>query len=125
MAFLAEGLRRLHAVERPAERLWRGLRNVTGEISNAGGTELAPLSFTPSLATAARFAAARSSLIMLVRANALSKRGASLQFLSTAPHEQEVCYPPCTFLRPTGRTQLVDVGGGRSCSIIEVEPHLG
>ena len=53
------------------------------------------------------------------------QRGASLQFLSLVPHELEVCYPPCTFLKPTGRVQRVNVSDDLACEVIEVEPHLG
>ena len=129
VSFVAEGIRRLRAVEAEraggVERLWRGMRNVRADMRRAGGTEPAILSCTPDLETAARFATSRTSFLLLVRARSFMQRGAELQFLSVAPHECEVCYPPCTLLKPTGRTQRLEINGQLSCEVVEVEPHLG
>ena len=153
VAFLAEGLRRLRrpdavgtgadtgsatsstgavnaaSAAKPSQRLWRGMRNVTapGAFVRMGGTELALLSCTSDLATAARFASSGASMLFLVNARSFMQRGASLRFLSCFPAEDEYCYPPCTFLRPTGRCQHVDLGlgSGLRCVVLEVAPYVG
>ena len=142
IAFVSEGIKRLRTInapervwnasshsidveERGSVRLWRGLCNVRGEITRMGGTELAPLSCTPDLATAAQFAMSREALLFLVTAKNFMQRGAALDFLSCLPHEREVCYPPCTYLKPTGRRQQVELPGELRCVVIEVTPHVG
>ena len=80
---------------------------------------------------AVRFAASRTSLLFLVtmRSRSFMQHGADLEFLSTAPWEREVCFPPCTYLEPTGQTQRVEAGaqgeGRGSYLVVEVRPHLG
>ena len=48
-----------------------------------------------------------------------------IDFLSCLPHEREVCYPPCTYLKPTGRTQRVEMSDELTCVVLEVTPHVG
>jgi len=131
VGFVTEGIKRLrgiHVDERApvSVRLWRGLRNVRGELlARSGGTEQAMLSCTPDLATAARFSTSRVALLFLVTAKTFMQCGATLDFLSCMPHEHEVCYPPSTYLKPTGRTQLVDLCDGIQCMVVEVIPYVG
>ena len=94
-------------------------------MPRTGGTERAMLSCTPDLPTAARFAAGREAMLFLVTAKSFMQRGAALDFLSCLPHEREVCFPPCTYLKPTGRTQRVELPGELRCVVIEVTPHVG
>ena len=49
--------------------------------------------------------------------------GADLQWLSAFPVEAEVLYPPLTYLQPTGRTQMVTVGGN-NFKVVEVTPNI-
>ena len=129
VAFVAEGiklLRAVHANENTTVRLWRGMRNVSGDsLARSGGTEPAMLSCTSHLTTAAHFATSREPLLLLVTAKTFLQRGASLDFLSCLPHEREVCYPPSTYLKPTGRTQHVELAGEVRCTVLEVTPHVG
>ena len=129
VAFVAEGiklLRAVHANENTTVRLWRGMRNVSGDsLARSGGTEPAMLSCTSHLTTAAHFATSREPLLLLVTAKTFLQRGASLDFLSCLPHEREVCYPPSTYLKPTGRTQHVEFAGEVRCTVLEVTPHVG
>ena len=90
-----------------------------------GGTELAPLSTTPDLSTAARFSTGREAFLFLVTARSFMQRGAELSYLSCLPQEREVCYPPCTYLKPTGRTQRLELPGELRCVVVEVTPHVG
>jgi len=126
VAFVAEGIRRLRRPEaqQPGQRLWRGLLNVRAEMSRAGGTDPAMLSWTPDLKTAASFAAGRTPLLLLARPRTFMQRGAELQFLSMLPWECEVCYPPCTLLKPTGRTQRVEIDRQITWEVVEVEPNI-
>ena len=126
MAFVAEGIRKLRRPEaqQPGQRLWRGLLNVRAEMSRAGGTDPAMLSWTPDLQTAANFAAGRTPLLLLARPRTFMQRGAELQFLSMLPWECEVCYPPCTLLKPTGRTQRVEIDRQITWEVVEVEPNI-
>ena len=131
IAFLSEAIKRLRAanVEEAATpvRLWRGMRNVVApeRLSRRGGTELAPLSTSTSLALAATFSTSRNALVQVINARTFMQRGADLAWLSTAPHEQEYLYPPCTYLKPTGKVQDVSLGEGLRCTVIEVSPHMG
>ena len=52
------------------------------------------------------------------------QRCASLLWLSSAPHEREFLFPPCTYLKPSGRKQKVDVAEGVTCMVVEVVPHF-
>ena len=115
------------------QRLWRGSKNVSvpGELLRRGEllriTEIAMSSCTHDLQVAARFATSSTSMLFLVNARTFMQHGADLEFLSTAPWEREVCYPPCTYFKPTGATQEASVQiGERSCTcvIVEVTPHL-
>ena len=64
------------------------------------------VTFNAHTGMAASFAHSRASLLLLVNTEgAFMQRGASLVWLSTAPHERECVFPPCTYLKPTGRTQ--------------------
>ena len=94
-------------------------------IPRTGGTERALLSCTPDLKTAARFAAGREALLFLVTAKSFMQRGAALDFLSCMPDESEVVYPPCTYLKPTGRKQRVQLSAELRCVVVEVTPHVG
>jgi len=81
------------------------------------------MSTTSDLAVAASYGLSRGSLLFKIRTNNAIQRGVSLQWLSAFPAEAEFCFPPLTFLQPTGRTQDVRVGQ-RRFHIVEVEPHL-
>jgi hypothetical protein len=43
--------------------------------------------------------------------------------LSAFPAEAEVLYPPLTYLRPTGRTEIVSEGDN-TFTVVEVEPSM-
>ena len=55
-----------------------------------------------------------------------------LTYLSAFPLEREYVYPPLTYLRPTGRREIVSIARGeagegtpqRTVTILEVEPHV-
>ena len=93
-------------------------------LRTGGGTDPAPLSCTTELATAASFATSRESLLLLVNARSFMQRGASIGFLSAFPAEEEVLYPPLTFLKPTGK-RLTLTFQGCDFTVVEVVPQFG
>lgn len=66
-----------------------------------------------------------NSLLFLMKVNSFMQYGAPLRWLSAFPGEEEVLYPPLTYLQPTStsRTERVEVGGA-TFHVVEVEPHL-
>ena len=136
VAYISEGMKKLHAVhaargDAAAQTvLWRGMKNlrVSDEFMRGrqGGTELAPMSTSTDLAVAARCGVSGvsgESLFLKLKVDNPLQHGADLRWLSAFPAESEVCFPPLTYLQPTGRTQDVRVGESR-LHIVEVQPHL-
>jgi hypothetical protein len=136
--FACSGIKRLRAlnVEAPKNRvLWRGMRNLvlTDDFMAKGGTERGFMSVTTRLELAVRYALSKDQLdqtvllFKIVVSNFVSS-GAEIGWLSAFPIEDEVLFPPLTFLKPTGRMDrfVVDSGGNRvHITVVEVEPHPG
>jgi hypothetical protein len=134
LAFLADGIKRLRAVE--ADRggdgcddridLFRGIRDrfATVDFLRYGGTEIAPMSTTSDLAVALRYCRSRAPLLFKIRTTSFMERGADLSFLSAFPGEAEMLYPPLTYLRPTGKRSDLQIGPCRF-SVVEVVPSIG
>ena len=108
-------------------RLWRGMRNLDiGDkflANNAGGTEVAPMSTTTDMRVAVHYGLSSDSLLFLLKVGNFLQYGAELQWLSAFPGEAEVCFPPLTYIQPTGRTQIITVGEN-AFKVVEVTPHL-
>jgi hypothetical protein len=127
--FIKEAISQLRAVEADLENaaksidLWRGLKDVTpaDDFMATGGTELAPMSTTTSLAVAVQCSLSPSSLILKLKTDSFMDRGADLGWVSAFPDEAEVLFPPLTFLQPTGRSMSVESHGMRFL-IVEVAP---
>jgi hypothetical protein len=131
-----EAIRKLRAVRVRAGRgernvvLWRGMRNtkVSDDFLQHGGTELAFMSTTTNPAVAVRYALSRHALLFKLVAPDFMALGADLQWLSAFPGEDEVLFPPLTFLKPTGRTENVDTvdrdGNSVSFTVVEVTPSF-
>lgn len=88
-----------------------------------GGTEVAPMSTTANISVAIRYGISMRTLLFKVRVTTFMQYGAELQWLSAFPGESEVCYPPLTYLKPTGRIQKVEAHK-LSFTICEVVPHI-
>jgi hypothetical protein len=88
--------------------LWRGMSNleVSKEFMVHGGTELAFMSTTTDLNVAVRYCLSPNSLLFKIVSDSFMTMGADVQWLSAFPSEAEVLYPPLTYLKPTGRTQV-------------------
>jgi hypothetical protein len=101
-------LRALHA-ESGELTLWRGMcnREVPNEFMRKGGTELAFMSTTRDLGVAVRFCLSQRSLLFKIVSPGFMTMGADVQWLSAFPDEAEIIYPPFTYLRPTGRSQVM------------------
>ena len=85
--------------------------------------QLAPMSTTTNIITAVTYSMSSESLIFkIVTKNGL-QRGADLQWLSVFPTEEEILYPPLTYLQPTGRTQVIEVDSYKF-NIVEVTPTV-
>ena len=135
--FLTEGIRRLRAVGAVASEadegsplarvdLWRGMRNLQldDRFRERGGTELAPMSSTQDMQVAIRYSASKDSLLLRLRTLSFMDRGADLSYLSAFPAEKEVLYPPLTYLRPSGRTQRIELDG-IVFTVVDVVPSFG
>ncbi|KAL1505011.1 hypothetical protein AB1Y20_008774 [Prymnesium parvum] len=133
MAFLSEAIKKLRAVHatRPEATkelcLWRGMRNLqlAGEFIDElrGGTEVSPMSTTSDIRVAARYGISDCSLLFKVKVNNFIQYGAELGWVSAFPAEAEVCYPPLTYLQPTGAMQVVKVIN-KQLTVCEVVPHI-
>merc|ERR1712060_599317 len=96
-----------------------------------GGTEIAPMSATTDINVAAKFCVRggqnTTSVLLSLKVTNFLNRGVELDWLSVYPQEAEVCYPPLTYLRPTGKRetiQFVGQEGQYKIQVIEVEPSI-
>ena len=105
--------------------LFRGMSNVkvSKELYEKGGAELAPMSTTPNLGVAIEYASGgEHAVIMRLRTTSHMNRGADISFLSAFPSEEEILFPPLTYLRPLGTMRVKK--GKRNYVIVDVEPQL-
>ena len=134
---LAEAIKKLRAVpavavngsgagEANTVELWRGLRDavVPEEFINGGGTENAPMSTTRSLQVAMRYSASAMPMLMRFKVGTFMQLGADLGFVSAFPDENEVLYPPLTYLQSVSPPAELRVGDV-TFTIVDVEPFIG
>ena len=132
---LTEAIKKLRAVpaavhgsggEGSVVELWRGLRDavVPEEFIDGGGTENAPMSTTRSLEVAMRYSASAMPMLMRLKVGTFMQLGADLGFVSAFPDENEVLYPPLTYLQSVSPPAEVRVGDV-TFTIVEVEPFIG
>ena len=135
--FLDRALRKLRAVDPLFNRsfdLWRGMRNLkpTGEFERNGGAECALMSTTSEATVALRYALSHKALLMKIVTSRGMHRGADLSWVSVFPNEREFCYPPLTYLNPTGKREVVSIEAGAvaegspqmEVTVIEVTPSI-
>jgi hypothetical protein len=123
-------LRAIRATDATAVRtFWRGMDDmgVTQSFLRQGGTELAPMSTTGTLAVARKFAKVGEKpnpLLLKVEAGNMYNCGADVQWLSMYPAEKEVLFPPLTYMKAT-HIQGAAVGTlPLECTIITVTPRF-
>lgn len=84
--------------------LFRGMMSnveVQTDFVQHGGTELAPMSTTEDVKIAILYGATGLHAILLrVRTTGFMNLGAELRWLSAFPFEEELLYPPATYLKP-------------------------
>ena len=97
-------------------------------------TELGFMSATTQLTLAVRYALNQykqdqDMLLFKIRVPDFMSAGAKLAWLSAFPQEDEVLYPPLTFLKPTGKVDHMDFrcqcdGSQIRITVVEVVPHI-
>jgi len=104
--------------------LWRGLKDLTvsDHFMSYGGSELACMSTSESLSVIANYALSDSPLLFRIKIETPMDRGASLKWLSTFPHEDEVLYPPLTYLQPLLKQKIRGKEGGMVVTLKAVFP---
>lgn len=134
VAYINEAVKKLRATSALDQSsttrrdLWRGMKNLSMDNAflenRSGGTELGAMSTTTEIGVAAKYSQSDHALLLKLKVNNFMQVGASLSWLSAFPEEEEVLYPPLTYLQPTGLVQEVKVASG-TFQIVEVEPHIG
>ena len=138
VAFVDQAIRQLRANEAPGHRgheheslsesrfLYRGLRNVAvpEQFMEQGGSELGLMSTTSSLRVAMLYCASRACVLLRLCTQSFMERGADIAYLSTFPAEDEVLYPPLTYLQPTGEVEKVQPDNNSTLTIVDVTPFF-
>ncbi|CAK0819944.1 unnamed protein product [Prorocentrum cordatum] len=125
--FLINGIKKLRAVaaSKPGfqdeKRLYRGMKNADLDLVKfkaEGGAEFAAMSTTPTLEVAHSYSRSNRPLLFMFLAKGLSK-GVEISWCSVYPKEDEVLYPPGTFLR-----YVRDKKDPEGTKIIQIEPQI-
>ena len=114
--FADKGIKKLRVLATPRTlqqslwtmTFWRGIRNVevSDEFMQQGGTEPGFMSTAKDVGVAVRYSLGSNSLLLKIVAEGPHSFGVDVKWLSAFPDEEEVLYPPLTYLKPTGRTQV-------------------
>ena len=115
---------------RKSQTLWRGMKHVAVKeqfFEDGGGTEFAPMSTTSELAVAMDYAAADHAVLLQIHVENHLTLGANVEFLSAFPRENEILYPPLTYLQPIDGTkpslEYMEVGG-MQIQVVDVKPVI-
>ena len=109
--------------------LWRGIKNtrITEDFlqGRRGGTELGLMSTTRDLKIAVEYSKSLdgNGLLLKFKLDNIKQFGADVSWLSAFPTEEEILYPPLTFLQPTGRVETTTINGV-AFTTVELQPHL-
>merc|ERR1712039_542225 len=103
--------------------LWRGMRDRTVGASFLlnGGTEQACMSTSPNMTVVASYSQSSCPLLFRIVVESPMEMGADIRWLSVFPHEEEVLYPPLTYLKPITRQSIRGCTGGE---VITVKPSF-
>lgn len=104
--------------------LWRGLKDMTisDRFMSYGGSELACMSTSENLSTIAGYSLSKCPLLFRIKIESPMDRGANLKWLSTFPDEEEVLYPPLTYLQPLLKQKIRGFDGGLVVTLKAVFP---
>ena len=102
--------------------LWRGLKDVTTkeDFMKTGGTDTSCFSTTKSLQVVSNFCRSATPLLLRIKIESPMEYGAEVGWLSTMPEEEEVLYPPLTYLRPVSEQSISDNRG----KVVMVKPSF-
>jgi len=107
--------------------LFRGMRNVMlpADFLRDGGVEIAPMSTTTDIAVAMKYSLSAASVLLRIETSNFMKRGVSVRWLSAFPAEEEILYPPLTFLHAEGEYEHVEhTASGMCWTVVTVKPIL-
>jgi len=107
--------------------LYRGMSNVDlqSDFVLRGGTECAPMSTSEDINIAIKYGATGlQSVLIRIRTTGFMNLGAALRWLSAFPFEEELLYPPGTYLKPLRPKPHVFKIGNSTFKVIDVEPQL-
>ena len=90
------------------------------------------MSTTHDPAIALAYGQSANALLFKIVATSFMNRGADVSWLSAFPEEREILFAPLTYLRPTGRSEVVRFGPGevsddlpeQMLTVIEVEAQM-
>ena len=104
--------------------LWRGLKDLTisSHFMAYGGSEIACMSTSESLNVIAGYAQSEAPLLFRIKVDSPMDRGASIQWLSVYPEEDEVLYPPLMYLQPLLKQKIRGLEGGEVVTVKVVYP---
>ena len=103
--------------------LYRGMKDVSlpEGFLRGGGVEIAPMSTTSDLQVAMQYSLSASSVLLRIETNNYVKRGVGVRWLSAFPFEEEILFPPLTYLQAKGELEYFEAEGYR-WTIVTVEP---
>ena len=107
--------------------LFRGMSNVElqKDFMTHGGTENAPMSTTKDVKIALHYSMqGEISVLLRIRSTGFMNLGADLMWLSAFPFEQELLYPPLTFLKPKRSKVWEFKIGSATFHVVDVEPQM-
>ena len=109
----------VHANEATETKVvWRGMKNL--KLRTNGGTEPACMSTSTNKEVVAEYAKSDQPLIFRVVSTSFLSRGADIKWLSLYAHEDEILYPPLTYLKYLGQKRIKNSKG----IVVDVEPVL-
>lgn len=130
--YISEGLKKLRAAEvsspdaNTPKTFWRGLKNreIGSEFISKGGCEFGCMSTSAFKNVAVEFALTTVPFLFQIETKDFLQRGADISFLSVYPDEQEMLYPPLTFLRSLRTAPTIEKIDGYHVQIVVVEPQF-
>lgn len=118
VSYINEAIKQLRATASSLELypvLWRGFENtrIREEFlkDRKGGCELGLMSTTNSLSIATMYSKSieGNALLFKIKVDNMKQLGADISWLSAFPQEEEILYPPLTYLQPTGKVETTTI----------------